>query len=158
MPFASKSTQNTIQEYHCTVCSDSPPAAKHKLLVPTEKDENGKSKIWPQQFVNFARTLTHPFDVGKRIPDVLKRSIFQMKCGGVQKLANKRFEQLKRLSQLRCEMRFEENTLHSLLSSHARVVLEGKSILLFRHFSEEQGCPDMEVCEFLHGVDLVGDA
>lgn len=159
----SKRHSQLIPEYHRTVFSDSPPTAKHKLLVPGEGGENGaKAKYGiyhtPEQFVKFARTLTHPFDVENRIPDVLRRSIFQMLCGGVQEMANKRLEQSKRLTQLRYEMRFEEARLHSLLSPHARVVLKGKSILLFRHLLEEQGFPDMEVCELLQGVDLVGDA
>ena len=159
----SKRHSQLIPEYHRTVFSDSPPTAKHKLLVPGEGGENGaKAKYGiyhtPEQFVKFARTLTHPFDVENRIPDVLRRSIFQMLCGGVQELANKRLEQSRRLTQLRYELRFEEARLHSLLSPHARVVLKGKSILLFRHLLEEHGFPDMGVCELLQGVDLVGDA
>ena len=57
-----------------------------------------------------------------------------MLCGGVQELANKRLEQSKRLTQLRYELRFEEARLHALLSPHARVVLKGKSIVLFFGF------------------------
>ena len=92
----------------------------HKLLVPSNGGENGakaKYRIYhtPDQFVKFAKTLTHPFDVEHRVPDVLRQSIFQMLCGGVQELANKRLEQSKRFQ-------------------------------------------NMEVCELLQGVNLVGEA
>ena len=93
-----KRNLHLIPEYHRVVFADSPPTGKHKLLVPGEGGENGaKAKYGiyhiPEQFVKFAGTVTHPFDVENRIPDVLRRSIFQMLCGGVQELANKRLEQ-----------------------------------------------------------------
>ena len=159
----SKRHTQLIPEYHRVVFADSPPQVDHKLLVPSTGGENGaKAKYGiyhtPEQFVKFARTLTHPFDVENRVPDVLRISIFNMLCGGVQNLANKRLEQSKRLTQLRYELRFEEARLHALLSPHARVVLKGKSIVLFQHLLKEQGFQDMEVCDLLQGVDLVGQA
>ena len=131
--------QNIIE-----LCSDSPPQVDHKLLVPSTGGGHGaKAKYGiyhtPEQFVKFARTLTHPVDVENRVPDVLRMSIFNMLCGGVQNLANKRLEQSKRLTQLRYELRFEEARLHALLSPHARVVLKGKSIVLFRHLRRSTG-------------------
>ena len=159
----SKRHTQLIPEYHRVGFADSPPKVDHKLLVPSNGGENGakaKYRIYhtPDQFVKFAKTLTHPFDVEHRVPDVLRQSIFQMLCGGVQELANKRLEQSKRLTQLRYELRFEEARLHALLSPHARVVLKGKSIVLFRHLLKEQGFQNMEVCELLQGVNLVGEA
>ena len=159
----SKRHTQLIPEYHRVVFSDSPPQGDYKLLVPSTGGESGaKAKYGiyhtPEQFAKFAKTLTHPFDVENRVPDVLRMSIFQMLCGGVQNLANKRLEQSKRLTQLRYELRFEEARLHALLSPHARVVLKGKSIVLFPHLLKEHGFQDMEVCELLQGVDLVGEA
>ena len=159
----SKRHTQMIPEYHRVVFAESPPKGEHKLLVPSNRGENGaKAKYGiyhtPEQFVKFAKTLTHPFGVEHRVPDVLRRCIFQMLCGGVQDLANKRLEQSKKLTQLRYELRFEEARLHALLSPHARVVLKGKSIVLFRHLLKEQGFQDMEVCDLLQGVNLVGEA
>ena len=45
-----------------------------------------------------------------------------------------------------------------MLPPHARVVLKGKSIVLFRHLLKEHGFQEMEVCDLLQGVDLVGQA
>ena len=159
----SKRHTQLIPEYHRVVFADSPPQVDHKLLVPSTGGTDGaKAKYGiyhtPEQFVKFARTLTHPFDVENRVPDILRISIFNMLCGGVQNLADKRLEQSKKLTQLRYELRYEEARLHALLPPHARVVLKGKSIVLFRHLLEEHSFPDMEVCDLLQGVELVGKA
>ena len=151
-----------IPEYHRVVHADQPPSGEHEMLLPSKGGENGvkgKYGIYhtPEQFVRFAKTLTHPFDIEHRAPDVLRSNIHDVLCGGVQELVDTRVNQ-SRLTQLRHELRFEEARLQSSLPPHARVVLKGKSLVLFQHLLREQQFAGLEVCDLMKGVDLVGEA
>ena len=152
-----------IPEYHRVVFSDSPPKADHKLLLPANGGENGaKAKYGiyhtPEQFVKFAKTLVHPFDIEHRVPDVLRRNIHDVLSGGVQKLVDFRVKESKRLAQLKHELRYEEARLHAVLPAHAKIVLKGKSLVLLQHLLKEQQFPDLNICDLMKGVDLVGEA
>ncbi len=133
------SSLNTIELFMPTI----PPSGEHKMLLPSKGGENGakaKYSIYhtPEQFFRLAKTLTHPFDIEHRVPGVLRSNIHDVLCGGVQQLVDACVNQSKRLTQLRHELRFEEARLQSSLPPHARVVLEGKSLVLFQHLLREQ--------------------
>ncbi|CAK9052971.1 unnamed protein product [Durusdinium trenchii] len=52
----------------------------------------------------------------------------------------------------------EYHRFHLSLPEHAREVLKGKRLLLFKHLLQESGCPDLEAFDLMQGVHLVGVA
>ena len=108
--------------------------------------------------MKFAKTMVHPFDIEHRVPDVLRRNIHDVLSGGVQKLVDFRVKESKRLAQLKHELRYEEARLHAALPAHAKILLKGKRLVLLQHLLKEQQFPDLDICDLMKGVDLVGKA
>ena len=110
----------------------------------------------PQEFVQCALELDHPFDVQHCVPDAVKRNIFRRLTEGPTAFASERVQMFQKLNQLEKELRYEEARLHSVLPEHVREVVKDKNLLLWAHLLEETLFADKGVFELMKGVDLVG--
>eukprot|EP00435_Cladocopium_sp_Y103_P011809 s4361_g3.t1 len=110
-----------------------------------------------EQFVVQAKTLWHPFDELKNLPDNVIKSIFINLTSSPHQLAKQRCEFLRTWSQRAREMQLDEAALHQSMPVHVRRIMEGKRILVMEALAKEMGWPDMSLFrELREGFKLVG--
>ena len=163
-----------IPEYHRLVHSP-PTKGEYKLLPPVHRGDTGGDEAGdaveadgekatygvyhtPKQFVSKALELNHPFDDKFAVEDLTRVNVFSMLTKGKSWVAHQRLNFARRLVTLSKELAPEEARFHLSLPEHAREVLKGKRLLLFKHLLQESGCPDLEAFDLMQGVHLVGVA
>ena len=111
-----------------------------------------------QEHISVASTLQHPMDSQSRLPDILRKVVFELLTTEPAEMAKKRLAMLQTYVQRAKDLQEQENQLHETLPKHIQSVVKGKRILLFEERLAANSFPDMTVLEsFKQGVDLVGE-
>ena len=167
----SRKHPSLVPEYHHLTHVE-PSGGDYKRLPPLlkgdwhgEEDQGGDGKPCtfgvyhtPKQFIHRALAVKHPFDEKFAVEDITRRNLFGLLTEGLSVVANQRLEFARKVAKLSKELASEEARFHASLPAHAREVLKGKRLLLFKHLLKESGCPDSTTFDLMHGVDLVGVA
>ncbi|CAL1146023.1 unnamed protein product [Cladocopium goreaui] len=112
----------------------------------------------PEQFIERAISLTHPFDDKFAVEDLTRSNLFELLTKGKSHVAAQRLDFAKKLARWSKELVTEEARYLATLPLHAQKVLKGKKLLLFRKLLAESGCPDLGPSDIMSGLDLVGTA
>ena len=113
----------------------------------------------PQDFLEWAKTVSHPMEGEAFCKDDVADNIFQTLVDGPAVTARKRVNALKHWAARAGELDPAERQLHAELHPAVRRVLRGRRILLLREAAVASGCKDMEFFEELkYGARLVGMA
>ena len=141
-----------------------PPILRGELIGEDSSEQRGqqadKYGIFhtPEQFLEKAMALQHPFDSVFAVEDITRKNLFEMLTKGFSFVANKRLQFAKKVACWSKELAAEEARFFATFPDHAQKVLRGKKLLLYRKLLEESGCPDIEPFELMQGLDLVGTA
>ena len=111
----------------------------------------------PEEFVEEAVKAGHPSQWSAVLPCALEEAIKWNLRSTPKHLCQTMLQTLSEWSTLAKDLQKEEQNIHAALPDHARVILQGKRILLWKTLLERYNYDDMEVVdELLKGVDLVG--
>ena len=111
----------------------------------------------PEEFVEEAVKAGHPSQWSAVLPCALEEAIEWNLRSTPKQLCQTMLQTLSEWSTLAKDLQKEEQNAHAALPDHARVILQGKRILLWKTLLERYNYDDMEVVdELLKGVDLVG--
>ena len=146
-----------VPEY-AHVTSRKPQAGDFKPLNQQGNPGSEKFGVYhsKEQFIAKAITAEHPFDSVCCIDDQARRNVFDLLTGGLSKLAKARLQSASRIKAMSEELEPAEKAFQATLSGHAKQVLHGKRVVLWRKLLEETGFQDMAVSDLIEGVDLVG--
>ena len=113
-----------------------------------------------KRFVNIAKSLWHPFDELKHIPDLMVQSIFDMLSSSKLEVARRRLVTLTKWRQWAAELKDEEDNLKEHMPEHVRRILQHKRPVLLRKLAEtELDWPDARLCDDLcNGFRITGAA
>ena len=165
-----KHQRTLIPEYRCITNQTPHPPDEFKLLPPQSsggncgeeslEKEGSKYGIYhtPEQFIERAISLTHPFDDKFAVEDLTRSNLFELLTKGKSHVAAQRLDFAKKLARWSKELVTEEARYLATLPLHAQKVLKGKKLLLFRKLLAESGCPDLGPSDIMSGLDLVGTA
>ena len=165
-----KHQRTLIPEYRCITNQTPHPLDEFKLLPPQSsggncgeeslEKEGSKYGIYhtPEQFIERAISLTHPFDDKFAVEDLTRSNLFELLTKGKSHVAAQRLDFAKKLARWSKELVTEEARYLATLPLHAQKVLKGKKLLLFRKLLAESGCPDLGPSDIMSGLDLVGTA
>ena len=150
-----------VPEYsHVTTMK--PAVGDYKSLLPkgVSGSESGSEKFGvfhsKEQFLAKAITAQHPFDSDCCIDDQTRRSVFDLLTGGLNKVSRARLHTASKISRMSKELEPAERAFQDTLTGHAKQVLEGKRVILWRKLLQETDFPDASVASLIEGVDLVG--
>lgn len=129
------------------------------LQLEVGKDEEEKKYtaeigVWrtPNQFIEQAMQVQHPFDDSSSLDDVNKMNIFLLLTEGPEARATKCKISLEYYKQRAAALQEEENLIHRQLDEDRQRIVEGKRFLLF-----EEMCKDAGILgENLHHLQLAG--
>ena len=112
----------------------------------------------PEQFVKISRTLSHPYDELRHLPDLLTTAIFNMLTNSKLDNAKHRLNTLKLWRQWATDLHEDEVALRANLDPNVAAVLDGKPLLLLEKLANEVlGWPDKSVHqEMRDGFRIVG--
>ena len=113
-----------------------------------------------KQFTAIARSLWHPFDELRHIPDLMIHAIFEMLSNGRLDTSRKRLETLQRWRQWAQDLQPEEELLKAQMPVHVRHIMQNKRLALLAKLAEvELDWPDKglhkELCQ---GFCITGEA
>ena len=113
-----------------------------------------------KQFVSIAKSLWHPFDELRHLPDYLTRAIFNMLSRSKIETARARLATLCQWRKWADELHDAELELKQGMEPHVRKVMNCKRLLLLNKLATEVlGWPDKSLFEDLcNGFKLVGEA
>ena len=112
----------------------------------------------PQQFVEEALLLQHPFDSDVSICDDLKVAIFRLLTLGPSAVRAEQTAMLDHYTQRAQELESKEKLLHEQLSESRQRVVLGKRFLLLSEMARDAGIRDPELCRCqVVGTSLVGE-
>ena len=160
-----KHQRTLIPEYRCITNQTPHPRDEFKLLPPQSsggncgeeslEKEGSKYGIYhtPEQFIERAISLTHPFDDKFAVEDLTRSNLFELLTKGKSHVAVQRLDFAKKLARWSKELVTEEARYLATLPLHAQKVLKGKKLLLFRKLLAESGCPDLGPSDIMSGLD-----
>ena len=85
-----------------------------------------------EQFLAKAITAQHPFDSDCCIDDQTRRNVFDLLTGGLNKVSRARLHTASKISKMSKELEPAERAFQDTLTGHAKQVLEGKRVILWR--------------------------
>ena len=139
------------------------PAGSRLLRTEADKGKSGKILCvfglfrTMQQFVLEARSLWHPFDELRNLPDLMIKSLFINLTSSPHQLSKQRCEFLRRWSKRAKELQTAEDEVHKSMTTHVQRVMEGRRLLVMEELAEEMGWPDKTLFkEMREGFKLVG--
>ena len=110
------------------------------------------------QFVDCAKTLWHPFDELRNLPDNMIKSLFLNLTESPHLLAKQRCQFLKKWSTRAAQLQTEELKVHQSMSVHVQRIMAGKRVLLMEELATEMDWPDVNLFkEMRSGFKLVGN-
>ena len=176
-----RKTPQLIPEFlDVTTCMlESVPALDHKRnllkahgpipagsrLLRTEADKGRSEKVLcvfgiyrsMSQFVECARSLWHPFDELRNLPDRMIKALFSNLTESPHQLTKLRCQFLRKWASRASILQKAELEVHERMPQHVRRVMEGKRILVMEELAKEMGWPDMQLfSELREGFKLVG--
>ena len=113
-----------------------------------------------EKFTTIARSLWHPFDELKHIPDLMVRSIFDLLSNSKLATSRRRLETLQKWRQWAQDLKPEEEALKASMPEHVRHILHNKRpALLEKLATVELDWPDKELYgELCQGFRITGEA
>eukprot|EP00434_Breviolum_minutum_P016189 symbB.v1.2.014265.t1/scaffold1033.1/size247163/3 len=140
-------------------CGDS------KKLIVTQSHTTGKCYDWvfgvrwtPEQFLQQACWVKHPFDSFSGLPTVVKNACEYVADMKPEDLINFRCSKLGSWLQLAGKLKFDEEKLKAGMTSTRKRILESKRLLLMKHIIEHEGYDDISLADdLISGFSLVGD-
>ena len=141
------------------------PAGSKLLRTEANKGKDGRSMMYifgcfrsMQQFVDISRTLWHPYDELKNLPDTLVRTLFWYLTTSPAVVTKHRLECLARMRALATRFTALEKELHENMCDSVRCVLKGKNVLVMRQVAEDMNWPDNCLFdEMTEGFKLTGN-
>lgn len=113
----------------------------------------------PEQFVEAALALDHPFDGDTAVNDDAKRSMFLLLTKGVDNMKAMREDLFKHYEALAVELNDREKALRDKFDAVQKELLSDKKIFLFQRMCEDAGVEDDGLVDLLvSGVKLTGRA
>ena len=113
----------------------------------------------PNEFVNEALGLNHPFDCSSSISDDAKRAIFALFTEGPSGIKAMRNEAFDFYESLGARLEAEEQALHAGLDANRASILNGKKLLIFDRLCKDAGVEDQALLALmLNGTRLTGEA
>ena len=116
--------------------------------------------VWtPEQFLQQACLVKHPFDSFSGLPSVVSRACDDVASMRFEDLINFRCSKLGSWPKLATELKAEEKKLKSEMSDSRRRILESKRLLLMKHVIVSEGYDDIGLADdLISGFSFVGDA
>ena len=157
-----KASRAPLVPEYSHVTTTRPAAGDYKSLFPrgVSGSESGSEKFGvfhsKEQFLAKAITAQHPFDSDCCIDDQTRRNVFDLLTGGLNKVSRARLHTASKISRMSKELEPAERAFQDTLTGHAKQVLEGKRVILWRKLLQETNFPDVSVASLIEGVDLVG--
>ena len=134
-------------------------------LLRTEADKGVSGKVLcvfgiyrsMSQFVECARSLWHPFDELRNLPDTMIKALFSNLTESPHQLTKSRCQFLKKWANRAASLQKAERELHDSMPQQVRRVMEGKRIVVMEELATEMGWLDMRLfSELREGFKLVG--
>ena len=157
-----KASRAPLVPEYSHVTTTRPAAGDYKSLFPrgVSGSESGSEQFGvfhsKEQFLAKAITAQHPFDSDCCIDDQTRRNVFDLLTGGLNKVSRARLHAASKISRMSKELEPAERAFQDTLTGHAKQVLEGKRVILWRKLLQETNFPDVSVASLIEGVDLVG--
>ena len=116
--------------------------------------------VWtPEQFLQQACLVKHPFDSFSGLPSVVSRACDDVASMRFEDLINFRCSKLGAWLKLATELKSDEKKLKSEMSDSRRRILDSKRLLLMKHVIVSEGYDDVgQADDLIAGFSLVGDA
>ena len=113
--------------------------------------------LTPEEFLEKAKTLIHPYDRPVKVPPQVAKAICKLAAQGPQMVQDRRLEVLEYYTSRRDHLKDEETALHSKLEAGVQKVIESKNVLLFKEMLRDIHYDDIAVADLLvTGVKIVG--
>ena len=137
---------------------------KTKLVVANQYTDD-KCYDWvfgvrwtPEQFLQQACNVKHPFDSFSGLPEVVKTACEYVADMRTVDLVNFRCSKLGSWLQLAGKLKSEEEKLKAGMAATRRRILDSKRLLLMKHIIEQEGYEDTSLADdLMTGFSLVGD-
>ena len=115
-------------------------------------------RAWtPEQFVQEAKKLKHPFDRSSLVPPAVAEAIHDSANLGPDRLTFARQKSLDWYTARRDQLESAESVLHASLDSRVELIVANKKILLFKEMLRDINYDDMAVVDLLiAGTKVVG--
>ena len=111
----------------------------------------------PEEFLEAAKRLSHPFDSCDATPDAIRRSVFETLTRGSDHVKNERRAALEKWTRRAQELESAEAELHKGMDPELAKVYSGKRFLLLKEMLEAIQYPDKKLLEdLIKGMPLVG--
>ena len=91
----------------------------------------------PEKFVQIAKTLWHPYDELRHLPDPLTRAIFNVLSSSKTEVARRRLSTLRQWRQWADELACAEVEIKRNMPSHVRGVMMKKRLVLLEKLATE---------------------
>ena len=137
--------------------------AGSKLLAATPLGNSGDFELKigvyasPEEFVEQARDLRHPFESFSVIPDVVKRKLFEALVKGPVWVTRHRVATLTKWLRWAVELEDLESELKESMEPEVRAVLGPKRLLLLSRIAEDLEWPDTDwLADTCRGFSVVG--
>lgn len=113
----------------------------------------------PDEFVDLACNLQHPFDNSSGVSDDLKRNLFFLLTAGPAAVQDKRDQVLGHYRRRKQELESHELSIHEALQPHRERVVAGKNFLLFDEMCKDAGVVDHGLLDLMvSGAPLIGES
>ena len=113
----------------------------------------------PDEFVEAALRLSHPFDGSSYVDDAVKRNIFELYTLGAKGVKDKRLQAFAYYKRRQLELQSRENALHAMLEPARANIVKDKRFLLFSEMAKDAGVVDDSLLEdLLAGFSLIGQS
>ncbi|CAE7303252.1 SLC24A2 [Symbiodinium sp. CCMP2592] len=111
----------------------------------------------PDEFVDAAKDLLHPFAASAVLSPIVKRRLFEALTKGPEWVQRQRCSKLKLWLSWAKELQVAEGEMKGKLDPDIGRVLRGKRLLLLKRIADDMDWPDKDwLSELLEGFDLVG--
>lgn len=111
----------------------------------------------PSEFLDQAKTVEHPKDPQKSLPDVLKEAMIQVLARDPVELSKHRLQVVLAIKRRSVELRSEEQQLKSSLDPKVARVLSPKHLTLWKDLMEQTGFGDFKIFDMVcQGIPLYG--
>ncbi|CAE7034318.1 unnamed protein product [Symbiodinium sp. CCMP2592] len=111
----------------------------------------------PDEFVDAAKDLLHPFAASAVLSPIVKRRLFEALTKGPEWVQRQRCSKLKLWLSWAKELQVAEGEMKGKLDPDIGRVLRGKRLLLLKRIADDMDWPDKDwLGELLEGFDLVG--
>ena len=111
----------------------------------------------PDQFLEEAKSVQHPFDDCSTVSDDAKRAIFALLTEGVQGVSDAREAAFQYYEQLEGMLESHERAIHQSMDKDREALVCNKRFLLFHHMCIDAGIEDEGLLDLMvNGVKLTG--